>query len=199
MKWIFDHVPLPVILFALVAVIQMVVKALKPGGRPAEETPGEGAQENNEERRVREIQERLRRIAAERRGQRAPRTEAPPSLHMPPELESPSVPAPAPQPFRRDYEEIERRLRPTPPVYVNTAEVERQQRLQEEMEALEARKFLAARQAQHLAEAEAAVAQSETGLRTTARARLLEDLREPHSVRRAIVLREVLGAPVGLR
>jgi hypothetical protein len=195
MRWILDHVPLPFILFAVVAVIQMIVKALKPK-RSADESSSEGAQENDEERRVREIQERLRRISAERRGQRAPvHQPEPPPLHMPEEVQPP--PVPAAEPLRRNYEEIERRLRPA--AHVNVAEVERQQRLQEEMEALEEKKFLAARHELHRAEAELANAQSEAGLRMTARARLLEDLRDPQSVRRAIVLREVLGAPVGLR
>ena len=50
-----------------------------------------------------------------------------------------------------------------------------------------------------LALARAQAEQSEAGLRTAARARLLADLADPQSVRRAFVLREVLGPPVGLR
>jgi hypothetical protein len=35
--------------------------------------------------------------------------------------------------------------------------------------------------------------------RTEARRRVLEDLHDPQSIRRTIVLREILGTPVGLR
>jgi hypothetical protein len=42
-------------------------------------------------------------------------------------------------------------------------------------------------------------AASRTGLLTEARAGLLADLRDPTELRRAFVLREVLGPPVGLR
>ena len=41
--------------------------------------------------------------------------------------------------------------------------------------------------------------ESERGLLTGSRGDLLADLRDPASLRRAFVLREVLGTPVGLR
>jgi hypothetical protein len=40
---------------------------------------------------------------------------------------------------------------------------------------------------------------SSAGVRTAARDRTLGDLRDPQALRRAFVLREVLGPPVGLR
>ena len=42
-------------------------------------------------------------------------------------------------------------------------------------------------------------AESQRGLLSASRVRVLQDLRDPQSLRRAFVLREVLGPPVGLR
>lgn len=58
---------------------------------------------------------------------------------------------------------------------------------------------MAERHAAALATEKKTAAESETGVLTAARGSLLADLREPGSLRRAWVLREVLGAPVALR
>ena len=58
---------------------------------------------------------------------------------------------------------------------------------------------LAARRAAHLAAEQSAAAQTTSALRRDARDELLADLRQPASVRRAFLLREVLGTPAGLR
>ncbi len=176
MRDFFDKVPIYLILVIVVSIVRAVARAGKgkDGNRPA---AGEG--ETDEQRRVREIQERIRRIAAERRGQRAPLSQPPP-LHAP----------------------VPERARVAPPPVVaaaREAELERQEELRAQLEDLREKKFLAERQKQEAAAAAQEAAQSETGLRTTARAQLLDDLRDPSSLRRAIVLREVLGTPVGLR
>ncbi len=197
MRWIFDNVPLVVILFVIVSIVRGVAKFIKPGN-PAETPRAGGNEENDEQRRVREIQERIRKIAAERRGERPASPMRLPAPAAPPPL---ARAEPVNSPPQRKLEEIERRLRSASQASQqrHTAEVERQQRLREELEDLEEKKFLAARQAQHRADAQQAEEQSESGQRATARAQLLADLRAPQSLRRAIVLREVLGAPVGLR
>jgi hypothetical protein len=55
------------------------------------------------------------------------------------------------------------------------------------------------RRAEHRAADRAAEAESEPALRVAARDHVLADLADPQSLRRAFVLREVLGPPVGLR
>ena len=123
------------------------------------------------------------------------------------------MPEPFGGPLRRVFEELERHANPplTPPpapvsarpvpemVETRGAEVERQQQLTEQIRVLEETQTLVKRRAARVAEGVSAEAKSEWGQRNAARGRALDDLRDPESLRRAIVLREVLGAPVGLR
>jgi hypothetical protein len=76
-----------------------------------------------------------------------------------------------------------------------TAELERQRRLAEELRQLEAERTEARRRAVRES-AEAAAASSAA---RAARGGLAEELRDAASARRAVILREVLGTPVGLR
>jgi hypothetical protein len=74
----------------------------------------------------------------------------------------------------------------------------RQEKLTEEMRALEAARVAEQRRATELTktrrEERATAARETTGLGS-----LREQLRDPRELRRAFVLREVLGAPVALR
>jgi hypothetical protein len=81
----------------------------------------------------------------------------------------------------------------------HAAEVERQQRIADELKQAEESRLLAQRRAEALAADKRAEAESEAALRSVARDRVMGDLSDPQSLRRAFVLREVLGAPVGLR
>ena len=159
-----------------------------------------------EDRRTREAQEQIRRRIAERRGGAAPGAE-------PPVMES--RPAPAPEttqlpdvfdgPLGRMLQELQKRAQPqpAPPPMVAVArdsrELERQQHLADELKSLEDARAAAKRRAAQIAAEKEAVAQREPALLGTSRGRLMADLRDPQSLRRAFVLREVLGAPVGLR
>ena len=51
----------------------------------------------------------------------------------------------------------------------------------------------------HIAEDNRVVSESEPALRAVAQHELMGDLSDPRSLRRAFVLREVLGPPIGLR
>ena len=75
----------------------------------------------------------------------------------------------------------------------------RQEELAEQMRMLEEARALARRRAAEIAAARKAESESEAGVLATARGTLLADLREPQSLRRALVLREVLGPPAALR
>jgi hypothetical protein len=67
------------------------------------------------------------------------------------------------------------------------------------MRALDEARAAAQRRAAQLAVATKEEAGTGGAVRSLARGNLLADLREPESLRRAFVLREVLGPPVALR
>ncbi|MDO8540237.1 MAG: hypothetical protein Q7S40_07300 [Opitutaceae bacterium] len=200
MDWILRNLPLFVILFVAISIVRSVMRA-----REAQQKNRHESDELEQQRRIREVQEQIRRKIAERRGE----TGVPPPLvaPQPPQRVEPPVGVPPLDPFggggrvRRALEEIERRLQPPPvPVVEPTrGELERQYRLQEELRAIEQGKQQVKRRAAHAADARDEIARSEPALLTASHARLLVDLSEPHALRRAFVLREVLGPPVGLR
>jgi hypothetical protein len=210
LDWLLDRAG--VVIFVLIIVVQMVRGLLKTR---QEAPPPEGAKPDalEEQRRVQEIQQAIRRRIAERRGE-APAAEPPPLVRRAaaptptPVPETTQMPDPFGGSLRRVLQELERHAQPelppppppVPPVVENrNLELERQRKLADEMKALEESRLLMKRRATKAAAIEAAEAGSETGLRTAARGRALDGLLEPESLRRAIVLREVLGTPVGLR
>jgi hypothetical protein len=178
-------------------------RELKPASR-------DGSDPEADER-VRRIQEEIRRKIAERRGQPV----------------SPPLPVPELDPFRPVFQETTQADLPTkrsepvavpPPMpaaaqreraeakaYDDSAALERQRKLEEQMAQLEQRRR-EARQAAQLASqsggqaaanaAYDAVAPDVPGL--SAR-HLQHELRNPKALRRAMVLKEVLGTPVALR
>lgn len=195
---------LPAIIFVVVVISQVVRGFSKLRGSREEEPPAK-ADELEAERRAREIQEDIRRKIAERRGGRA----APPPPEAAPE--PPVVVArdptaiPVPEPLRRMLEQLERRTQPVPvpappPVLERRhAELERQEQLAEELRTLEEARTLAGRRATKLAASEAQQRGSQAGQLSAARGRVMDALHDPEALRRAFVLREVLGTPVGLR
>lgn len=206
-QWILEHLGIVVVVVLFLSQIIRGVLQQSRKNPPPEVRGGDG----NEERRVREVQEQIRRqIAARRAGQPA---ETPPTLARTeeprpiPRAETTQMPEPFGGPLGRMLEELQRKAQqhrvPEPPPLVierrNVSELERQHRLADEMKALEEARQVAARRASHLAEDRQVIAQSEPALRSIARARLMADLSDAQSLRRAFVLREVLGAPVGLR
>jgi hypothetical protein len=210
LKWIFQNLE---IVAVIVLFVFQALRALAKQRKPTE-TRERRPPDYDEERRVREVQEQVRRQIAARRGEQAP-TATPPMLSPEPEMHAPAprpettqMPEPFGGPLGRMLEELQRKAQqfappPPPPPYVaarNAAgELERQQQIADELKAVEEARLVAKRRAAHLALDQESVAQSEPALRTAAHDRLLLELRNPQSLRRAIVLREVLGAPVGLR
>jgi hypothetical protein len=104
-------------------------------------------------------------------------------------------------------EELQRRAQPLPPAPPpipvesrdNGAELERQRKLADEIRALEEARALTQRRASAAAAAQQAAAEAEPAQRSAARGKLMVELRDPQALKRAFVLREVLGPPVGLR
>lgn len=143
--------------------------------------------------RVRKIQEEIRRKIAERRGQVVPPPMPAPEREQPGRMEPPPEVYPAPEPVREVVT-----------AYDDSAALERQRRLAEQMEELEARRREARMAAQAAAmgagsRADNAFAPSNEPSRTAGFRSLNAELRDPRALRRAMVFREVLGAPVALR
>jgi hypothetical protein len=206
MDWIIQKLPVLVVVLVVAArIIGALAKSRKA------KTQHEAAHDPAEEqRRVAEVQEQIRRRIAERRGgapvqPESPASGAPTARPVVRRTETPEPPDLVGKALRRVFEEVERKLQPAPapepPPLVShrRAELERQQQLVDQMKALEETRTLVQRRATHLAEEEKAEAASETRILAVARARAMEDLRDPDALRRAFVLREVLGPPVGLR
>jgi len=207
LEWIFERLGL--VIFLVIFVSQIVRGMLR--ARKAKEDHEAGYDETAEGRRVREIQERIRRQVAERRGKVAPE---PPTLQ--PDYSEPPVARPEttqlPEifggPLGRMLEDLQKRAQPQPqppappPIYAevgNRAEMERQEQLAEELRVLQEQRVLIQRRAAYIAAEKTAESNSSSGVRAAARERTLGDLHDPAALRRAFVLREVLGPPVGLR
>lgn len=191
----------------------------QPDNRPF--AGGEAEMEQAE--RVRRIQEEIRRKIAERRGQVSPPAMPLPTSRTESYEAPPPMPAPPGVPQRTGFPQA-----PTPPsmpppplptarevVFVpdeTQAALERQRRLAEEMEALEERRREAQRSARALATATAGtsdIAKSEADVWSTPAAApgstfapgrgIGAEMRDRRALRRAMIWREVLDRPVGLR
>jgi hypothetical protein len=202
MNALLRNLPLLVFLFVLFSVIRAIVRAAQ-----LSQAHKSTANETDEQRRVREIQERIRKKIAERRGGTAPLApveSAPVTRDAPtmPPLRPASVPPLEPfgGPSRRLVIESLRRAatpREEPPP-IDAATLERQQKLAEEIRALDEARALAERRAAQVV-TQRDNAKASSSVATARHADWLGDVRDPQALRRAIVLREVLGAPVALR
>jgi hypothetical protein len=177
MEWIFEH--LQALFFIAIAVVA-ILQRLKKSGQ--EESTPRSQVAPEEEERTRRIQEEIRRRIMERRG--------PAPARQPAEERRPFPPAPP------MIEEV-RPLRVEPPSLVeisdgvdDSAEYRRQQDLIERARVAEAARRSRAAIA---GPAPAAVAGAEHS------EQLIPGLHDRSGLRRAIVLREILGPPVGLR
>ena len=185
-EWLLGNKELLVVLFAAAVWLLNRIGAAqkKNAARPGPAKPAESEAEEAE--RTRRVQEEVRRRIAERRAlaqsEAAPAAPAMPEPFEPPRIGEEAPPAEA----------------VAAPEYDEEAVLARQRNLESQLVALEAAKAAA------LAQAKAAAAAPRPGSRGPARSpatayALLADLQDPSAVRRAIVLREILGAPVGLR
>jgi len=191
---------LPVLIFVIVAVVQIARAVLK--SRSAQEQHEQEFDETAEQRQVREIQERLRRTIAERRRQGGDDPEPASPIELPPVIRPEPVAPPARE-ILRPQTSFDRTEAPVPvanrEIEMRNAEMVRQEGLAEQLRRLNEDRELIRRRAAHVAQDAVALSRSETGRHTASRTHLLSDLRRPEDLRRAIMLREVLGPPVALR
>lgn len=225
MSWVLDHLQLLIAIAAAIAYWLNQRQREKAGkeadydgdGVPEVPTPrrvlDKNAPDPEEEERARRIQEEIRRKIAQRRGE-APSPARPESAPPRPVMQQPVEEPPplmSPRPVagpagelqdmvRRALEQrraAEARARAEAAEAETAAIQERQRRLEEEMRALEERRRIeAARVAAARAATASVYATSATSLRPHD---LLVELRSTESLRKAVLTREILGTPAGLR
>jgi hypothetical protein len=182
MDWILEHLQ---VLFAIAIAVVAILQKLKRA-RPGEEPPGSAQTSSGDADRTRRVQEEIRRRILERRGLApaapSPRdvAEAAPGFpESPPMIEEMRPIVVVPRPLESTEVAVDSG---------RSTEFEHQQRLIEQFRELEASR-----------QASTVTGPGPTAAGVTAPAnRLRPDLRNPAGLRRAVVLREVLGPPVGL-
>lgn len=204
MKWIFENFQI------VVAVVAAVVYFLTRGKRAEDDPDGPvppqmADAERERAERTRRIQEEIRRKIVERRGGTGEDMTQETSVPAEPPVMRPAEVRPVDPfggPMRRVVREIEEGLERRRQGEVDSAaqaraaEIERQTRLGEQLRALQVQR-----------EAEERKAAEITAMRIRQAAAMLPAkatasrpwLKEPSELRRAIVMREVLGPPVALR
>lgn len=205
MDWIFSHLWIVVaIAGVLVRVLQSAsAKSRQSGGQPPEPPKEYEFKDADLAERTRKIREEIRRKIEERQrrpaapvsaepdrprissAERSPEATPPPVVTSLPEIirevMNPTVESPPLEP-----EPVAEMAAEMPP---SLAEVKRG--LQAEAHARDV--------VERRAAVQTAIANRDSGLLAANRAALLQDLRDPAALRRAIILREVLGPPLALR
>ncbi|MFT3784020.1 MAG: hypothetical protein QM790_18565 [Nibricoccus sp.] len=157
--------------------------------RAEQSTPPTRIDDDSE--RVRRIQEEIRRKILERAGGQTPRREPVPAT---PAVNPPPMPSPAkaePDETNAYRQEVQEERTTS----IDDALLERQRELAEKFRELEDKRRQVAGMAESFREKKSLPPTVSDGRNRS----LIEGLRDPAEVRKAIVLREVLGTPVGLR
>jgi hypothetical protein len=181
MDWVTDHIQ---ILFLVAIAVTAILQRLKKA-HEGEEPPRPASTTPEEAERTRRIQEDIRRRIMERRG-------LDPAAPRPRDDMEEATPFPASPPMIEEVRPV--RVEPAPVVAAAdariAAELKRQQEIVERIQQLEAAKRAGAAAISRWSVS--TVAEEPAG-------RPLPDLQSRSGLRRAIVLREILGPPVGLR
>lgn len=188
MDWVFDHLQF---IIAAAGAIAWWLNQRRQGQADGEETvsPPETTFEDPElAERTRKIREEIQRKIAERaRGY---------------PNEQPTLPLDVPDEPPLVREVVVTQAQPMPRRGLTALEAQRQAEILEEQATL-AERLQEAEQmklaAQKRARYEAATADHSNVARSLSRSTVLDDLRDPAALRRAFILREVLGPPVALR
>lgn len=207
LKWLLDN---PWVIVVIAGLVAQLFKALGRGARGSAEgeTPPSTREfefgEAELAERTRKIREDIRRKIEERRGQHLRPVEPPPERpRLAPEDHSPE----ATPPPMMELPELIREILPQPPAameppaglqseaFREAEEAERQAALMEQLRETELMKAAAQRRAAF----EKEISDQQEAWRAQTRATVLDDLGDPAALRRAFILREVLGPPVALR
>lgn len=202
LEWLTKHAVTLAIIAGVVAQLIKAVRGRKDDADAPPTPPEERSFQDPElAERTRRIREDIqRKIAERRRAATGYETPAPPPVAEPPQQWAYDEQEEPPPPVVREV--VAER---TPePVHVSASRAETQRQaeileqqaaLAEKMRELELMKAAAVRRN----EFERATADTQTETKVAARGALLDDLRKREALRRAFVLREVLGPPVALR
>lgn len=204
MDWIFDNLQLIIVISGAIAYWLNQRKREREGqdadydGDGIPEVRGPQAPQADaleEEERTRRIQEEIRRKILERRSGGAPAAPAAPT--------PPSAPVPvdtyADEPPEWREEGPRPVAAPAVPPPMDTAILERQRALQEQIAALEARRVAVKARAESSAFPPAPTAAAADSRRSAGLPDLVAALRQPKTLRQAVILREVLDPPVAMR
>jgi hypothetical protein len=195
MDWILEHIRVLIVVGGAIAYWLNQRKKAREAAEaerslPAQPVQAPASQLNEEAERVRRIQEEIRRKILQRTSGGA----APARPQPPPELPEPVMAKPRAQ-EREDAYSLSRDDS-TELASREKALLEQQQDPLARMRDLEAnRRQSSSRKAEAFAEKTTAA----LGSAAAEKGSLLADLRNTSSVRRAVILREILGTPVGLR
>jgi len=189
MEWLLKH---PILIFVIIMLVSSLLKHLKSSG--GAQAPSDG-DEGGDYERTRRLQEEIRRKIAERRGQSVPA----PAPAMPAE-----TPYSAPvSPWDEDEDDAPYKIEEPPPLHPMVRQsvevdpvLEHQRRLVEQLAALQAQQAEVSRAAR-AASNPTPMAPSSAG--QPADVYGLRELRNARSLRKAVILREVIGPPVALR
>ena len=189
MSWVFDHLQVIIAIAGGIAWWLGQKKQASAGGavpRPAEER---GFQDPELAERTRRIREEIQRKIEQRAKGYA--TEQP---------RRPAAEVAAPPPLVREVVVTPAPVRPGRGM--SHEEAQQQAEILEQQAALVAKlreAELVKASVQRRTEFEASTADHSVAARTLSRSTVLDDLREPAALRRAFIMREVLGPPVALR
>ncbi len=184
MRDLVQFLPVLVVILAVVSMIRNAAKMVRKTGEQRPPQPRSPADYDPAlAERTRRIQEEIRRKIAERRGTVA-------GARKPPG---------GPADGAADDFHVERAAERSRSTASDAAVLERQQQLADQMRALELARATTQRRTAQVSAGLKTESDSPRGQLKEARASLLADLRDPAGLRRAFVLREVLGPPVGLR
>jgi hypothetical protein len=188
MDWVFEHLQ---IIIAAAGAIAWWLNQRRKGGVEDEEAPSPPETTFEDP----ELAERTRKIREEIQRKIAERARGYPS-------EEPVLPLDVPDEPPLVREVVVTQAPPTPRRGLTALEAQRQAEILEEQATL-AERLREAEQmkvaAQKRARYEAATADHSNTARSLSRSTVLDDLRDPAALRRAFILREVLGPPVALR
>jgi hypothetical protein len=206
MRWVFENLQVIIAVAGAIAYWLVQRQRAKQGLPPTDEDgrviPSAAAPTTvtdiDEAERTRRIQEEIRRKIAERRSGTPTTPREPPTVVPAPARTEATPPPVFPEPMQEMMRELQKRFAPEPSAPAPEPEIDReavarQRDLDEKFQALEAAKRAAQKRAAIIAEAE--VVASTPSMSDT----WITDLRDPQNIRRAIILREILGPPVGLR
>jgi hypothetical protein len=194
MDWILNHIWIVVVISGLVVrVLQAARGKSPPAGKDASPPRRQEYVDAELAERTRKIREEIRRKIEERRGQTSAPAAAATQARQPAAATPPAAVTELPPVVRKVTVTAEQATMEEPAV--NSGEVARQAALADQLRLIVTKKAGADRRAAFAA----SFADREQAALVIGRGALLDDLRDPDALRRAFVLREVLGPPVALR